>query len=257
MYYLLKKEFIKKVIFESAKKAGNMKLLSSKLKIAKSLLYRYLNRETAINEKRLNKILDYTKIKFNNNMICRTFPDNWRQIKGGKNCVKSKKKNGTYEKQLELCHKMSSKYMINLHRKMKKTEPKKYYMSQYEKFKKIGGYKLTTKKGEKVRNILEKDIADTLYAQGIPYQYEPYINVKNKAFFPDFIINNNIIIECTAWKGYDKATKLKEKINLLKNKYKIYIVIPKDLYKYYSNLSNHLVLGLDEFVPLAQTFPRR
>jgi hypothetical protein len=257
MYYLLKKEAIKDIIIKSAQKTGSIKLLSSELNIAKSMLYRYLNRKTAINEKRLNQILDYAKIKMNNKMICQTFPDNWKQTKGGKNCVKSKKKKGTYQKQLELCHKKSSEYMKKLHKEMKKTKPKEYYISQYEKFKKIGGYKYLTENNEKVRNKLEKDVADILKNSKIQYQYEPYININNKAFFPDFVINKNIIIECTAWKGYDKAIKLKKKIKILKNKYMIYVIIPKDLYNYYKILDKHLVLGLDEFVPLAQTFPRR
>ena len=54
------------------------------------------------------------------------------------------------------------------------------------------------------------------------------------------------------WKGSDKAIKLKEKIKHLKKKYKVYVVIPKPLNKYYQIINNHLVLGLDEFVPVAQ-----
>ena len=138
---------------------------------------------------------------------------------------------------------------------MKKTNPEEYYISQYEKFKKIGEYKYVTNNGEKVRNILEKEVADILKNHKIKYEYEPYINVKNKAFSPDFLINKRVIVECTAWRGYDKAVKLKRKIEYLKGKYKIYVVIPKALNKYYQTINKHLVLGLDEFVPVAQTFP--
>ena len=67
---------------------------------------------------------------------------------------------------------------------MKKTNPEEYYISQYEKFKKIGEYKYVTNNGEKVRNILEKEVADILKNHKIKYEYEPYINVKNKAFSP-------------------------------------------------------------------------
>ena len=56
------------------------------------------------------------------------------------------------------------------------------------------------------------------------------------------------------WKGEKNAYKLKEKINALGSKYQIYVVIPKALYRYYKILDNHLILGLDEFVPIAQTF---
>lgn len=72
-----------------------------------------------------------------------------------------------------------------------------------------------------------------------------------EAKFISFVL---IIIECTMWRGADKAIKLKKKIKYLKQKYKVYVVIPKTLNKYYEILSQYLVLGLDEFVPVAQTF---
>jgi len=138
---------------------------------------------------------------------------------------------------------------------MKKNNPEKYYNIQYSRFKKVGrGYHSTTKRGEKVRNIFEKQTADVLFNLGIDYDYEPLVHSGKRYFFPDFLIGNNIIVECTMWKGENNAYKLKEKIEALKNKYKIYVVIPKALYSYYKILNNHLVLGLDEFVPIAQTF---
>ena len=137
---------------------------------------------------------------------------------------------------------------------MKLFEPRKYHLMQYEKFKKIGGYKFTTKNGEKMRNSFEKKIADHLYELKIPYKYEPLIKVKDRYFFPDFVINDKIIIECTAWKGETKAYKIKEKVDLLKRKYKVYVVIPKNLYTYYKILDNHLIQGVEKFVLVAQTF---
>lgn len=56
------------------------------------------------------------------------------------------------------------------------------------------------------------------------------------------------------WRGLDKAIKLKRKIEILKDKYIIYVLIPKALNNYYKILNNHLILGLDELVPVAQTF---
>ena len=144
--------------------------------------------------------------------------------------------------------------MKEWHKSMKNNNPKEYYLIQYSRFKKIGKYKYTTKNGEKVRNILEKQIADILKELKVNYEYEPLINVKNKYFFPDFLINKNIIIECTMWKGENKAYKLRDKINALKERYKIYIVIPKNLYTYYKVLNKYLIKGLDEFVLVAQTF---
>ena len=46
----------------------------------------------------------------------------------------------------------------------------------------------------------------------------------------------------------------KDKIEILDKKYKVFVIIPKALYSYYQILKNNLILGLDEFVPVAQTF---
>lgn len=256
MYLKIKKEHIRDIISKAAKKAGGMKNLSEKLKITKSTLYYYYNGQRLVSEERFNRILDYTDIKLKEVFILEKFPDNWKQIIGGQNCVRKKIKKGTLEMELKKCRIKSGELLKKWHNTMKKDNLEEYHRIQYERFKKIGGYKHTTKNGEKVRNELEKDIANILKNKQIPYEYEPLIKIRNKVFFPDFVINNKIIIECTAWRGYDKATKLKNKINLLKNKYKFYVVIPKGLYNYYKILDNHLVLGLDAFVPLAQTFPR-
>ncbi len=95
---------------------------------------------------------------------------------------------------------------------MKENNPEEYYLIQYSRFKKVGDYKLFTLNGEKVRNSLEKDVADILNKNGIKYSYEPLVRVKDRFFFPDFLINDKIILECTMWRGSDKAVKLKEKI---------------------------------------------
>ena len=52
-----------------------------------------------------------------------------------------------------------------------------------------------------------------------------------------------MIIECTAWKGFDKQFKLIEKIGNLENKYRVIVVIPRNLEKYYSKIDKgHLVI---------------
>lgn len=253
MYLKLKEGILKYLTNEAFRKAGNIYKLSKEIKISKSTLSHYHCENRLVNDKNLRKIENYLKIKVEKRDLIQALPDNWKQILGGKNRVKKAKENGTFEKQLKKAW-LGAKGNKKWHDLMKKTDPEKYYKSQYEKFKKIGEYKFSTINGEKVRNELEKSIADILKRQGVKYQYEPYINIKDRAFFPDFVINDNIIIECTAWRGYDKAIKLKRKIKYLKNKYNIYVVIPKALNNYYKILNNHLVLGLDEFVPLAQTF---
>ena len=130
-------------------------------------------------------------------------------------------------------------------------------MVQYSRFKKVGGYKYQTNRGEKVRNLFEKKIADILNMLKLNYEYEPLVNIGNKYFFPDFVIDKKIVIECTAWKGHQKAYKLREKINVLKEKYKVFVVIPKNLYSYYEILNSYLILGLEDFVPVAQTFVQK
>ena len=86
------------------------------------------------------------------------------------------------------------------------------------------------------------------------YEYEPLVKSEDKYFFPDFLIDDKIIIECTMWRGEVKAYKLKDKIKILEKRYKVFVIIPKDLYSYYRILDNHLILGLDEFASVAQTF---
>jgi len=114
-----------------------------------------------------------------------------------------------------------------------------------KKFKKIAGYKFLSNNGEKGRNKFEKDVADLLYSLGISYKYEPLIHVGERYFFPDFLIGDKIILECTAWRGFDKSVKLQDKINILGSKYKVYVVIPKPLKRYYETFNHCLLLGLD------------
>ena len=250
MYFKInnQKEIIKKAI----SKAGSYRKLSKLLEIPRSSLVRYF-KEKALPENRFNKIIKFLKIKINDKEISK-LPDNWKQVLGGKNCVKSKKKKGLFEEQLKKAQINGAIKLKEWHANMKQKNPKKYYLIQYNNFKKIGGYKFKTKKGEKVRNLFEMKIADILNKVGINYEYEPLIKIENKYFFPDFLINKKIIIECTMWKGEAKAYKLKEKIEYLKKKYRVFVIIPKNLYTYYKILNNHLIKGLDEFVPVAQTF---
>jgi len=252
MYYRLKNQ--NEIISEAIKKAGSIRLLGKKLGIAKTTLFNY-SHGTLIPDKFFCRLCDFLKIN-KEKIILESFPDNFRQIIGGKRCIIKKKEKGTFSRDMKLLQDIQSKKLKKWHKEMKLKNPDKYYLLQYSRFKKIGEYKFKTKKGEKVRNILEKEVADILYHLGINYQYEPLVRIKNRAFFPDFLIDDNIIIECTMWRGTSKAYKLKDKINCLKGKYQIYVVIPKNLYRYYETLKYHLVLGLDEFVPVAQTILR-
>lgn len=135
---------------------------------------------------------------------------------------------------------------------MKKNSPEKYYLLQYEKFKKIYGYKFETDNNEKVRNNFEKEVADKLKNLKIPYEYEKLVKINKKWFFPDFIIKNKIIIEATEWEGKEKAYQLKEKIRYLEKKYKVFVIIPKHLYSKYKILGNNLLMGLEDLDLVAQ-----
>ncbi len=187
-------------------------------------------------------------------LIEKKFQNNFRQKIGGIKCVEKKKEKGTFERDMKRIQDIQSKKLKKWHKFMKLNRPEEYYSIQYSRFKKMGGYKFKTTKGEKVRNIFEKRIADILTKLNIDYQYEPLIKAEGKYFFPDFVINNKIIIECTMWRGESKAYKIKEKLKYLNKNYKVFVVIPKALYRYYKILNNNLIKGLDEFVPVAQTF---
>ncbi|MBS3075725.1 hypothetical protein J4429_04670 [Candidatus Pacearchaeota archaeon] len=253
MFIVLKKQRLKEIIYLAIKKAGSIRKLKSEVNIPRSTIFGYYQEKNIINEKNLQKILDYLKIKLNEEDILKKLPDNWKQIKGGKKCVEIKKLNGTYEEQLRKCRekikKGGSENLKLWHANMKKKNPEEYYILQYERFKKVGNYKFQTKNGEKVRNKLEKEIANLLKELKIEYKYEALVKISNHYFFPDFLIDDKIIIECTEWRGFDKAIKLKNKIQFLEKKYKVYVVIPKALNRYYEILNNCLVLGTENLIP--------
>lgn len=246
MYFKLKKGFLRGILDKCFAKAGNIRILEKQIGISRTSLSCYHMEKRLILEENLNKLLDYLGISIDEKEIIEKFPSNWGQINGGKRCVEIKRKKGTFEKQLKQCHKQSSKYMKKWHKKMKDEKPREYYLMQYEKFKKIGGYNFRTLNDEKVRNKFEKDVADLLKDLGINYKYEPLIHIGKKYFFPDFLIDDKIILECTEWRGVDKAIKLRDKIKILKKNYKVYVVIPKPLKRYYETINQYLLLGLDD-----------
>lgn len=252
MYVKLSKLSQLNLIKEAIEKAGSIRKFSKIIKIPRSSIHRYQNSES-IQKNRFEQILKFLE-KNIEEIQTEDLENNWRQKLGGKNCVITKKRKGTFQKDLKKAQESGAKKLKKWHQIMKLTEPKKYYNLQYSKFKKIGGYKHTTNKGEKVRNLLEKQIADTLYKLNINYEYEPLIKANKRYFFPDFVINKKIIIECTSWKGETKAYKLKEKIEHLKNDYKVFVIVPKNLYSYYKILDDYLIKGIEEFVLVAQTF---
>ncbi len=254
MYLILKKGELRKIIRYSLDKAGGVKALVDKVKIPPSSIWEYYAESRSIRGDRLKKLEEYSGIKIKETDILKSFQDNWRQIKGGIKGVRLKKENGTFEEQLKFAREKNSEKLRQWHKKMKAERPEEYYKIQYSRFKKIGLDKFTTLNGEKVRNSFEKDVADILFKKRISYKYEPLVAVGKKAFFPDFLLDNNIIIECTMWRGSDKAIKLRNKIRKLGKNYKVFVVIPKNLYSYYKILDDNLIQGLEEFARVAQTF---
>jgi len=252
MFILLKKDKLRQIIEDSIKKAGTYKNLSKKIKICRQKIWDYKKNNRALNLKRLNIILKYIGQKISKNDIEKELPDNWRQVIGGKNCVIEKNKDGTLNKQLAECRKHITERgdLKSWHREFKQNNPEEYYKTQYEHFKKVGSYKETTQKGEKVRNILEKDVANILKNLNLNYQYEPLINANGSYFFPDFLIEKKMILECTMWRGYDKATKLAKKIDKLNKNYQVYVIIPEKISKYYNTIKDSLIVGKEKLIEL-------
>lgn len=255
MYLKIKEGKLKELLEIGICKAGSLKNLLKILGTSKSSIFEYIKLRP-IPEEIFDRLVSFVELKNPQEVISEKLEKNWKQIKGGKKCVLLKKKNGTFDKEMKMFQELQSAKLKKWHKSMRNDNPEEYYLIQYSRFKKVGEYKFITKRGEKVRNLLEKQVADILYGLNINYLYEPLVHVGNHYFFPDFVIENEIIVECTAWKGSQKAYKLRDKIEILKSKYKVFVVIPKTLYSYYRLLDkNHLVLGLDDFVPVAQTFP--
>ena len=232
-------EFLKSLI----KKEGSYRRLAEKLDIPSPSFLPY-SYGRLIPEERARRIIAFSGDVYED-MVEEVFENNFRQKLGGKGCVASKKKKGTFDRDMKRIQETQSKKLKMWHKNMKENSPEEYYKIQYSRFKKIGGYKFKTKNGERVRNLFEKEIADLLFDLGIDYEYEPLVNVGKRYFFPDFIVDENLIIECTAWRGEAKAYKLKEKASCLMEKYRFYVAIPKSLEKYYGVLADCLLVGPD------------
>ncbi len=249
MYVKLKEQekFIKSLI----KKEGSYRRLAKKLDIPSPtfIVYSYGKRRIPLD--RARAIIKYAG-EIEENLIEETFENNFKQKLGGLKCVELKKKRGTFEKDMKKIQKIQSEKLVKWHKEMKDKNPQEYYKKQYNRFKKIGGYKFVTKKGEKVRNELEQAVANAFFESNIDYNYEPLVNVGKKYYFPDFVINDKILIECTSWKGETKAYKLKDKISVLKKKYKVFVIIPKRLEKYYQTLKKYLIFDIEDLIMICK-----
>ncbi len=247
MYVELDLNYQKEIVQKAVKKAESERKLSKILNIPKSSINEYKNgRKLPLS--RYKNIIKFLGIdsEIAKEMIKKILDDNWKQKLGGEEVVRIKKENGTFQKNLNQLREASSLRMKKWHFEMKNSHRKRYYTIQYERFKKIGGYKFVSKRGERVRNILEKKVADMLYNSKIDYEYEKYIDIDGKVFFPDFKINN-IIIECTMWDGKEKAYKLLERIKIMKKvNLNVFVCVPKKLENLYKPVDKFLFTDIDE-----------
>ena len=248
MFVKLPRSVLRHLLISAITKAGSERELSKLTGIPKSSIYDYKFERVHIPDSRFNLILNFLDIsakKFNPKYL----PDNWGQLKGGLNCVKKKIKDGTLYGELEKARK-KTKGIKAWHEYMQKNEPERYHVIQYEHFKKVGGYKFKTLRGEFVRNKLEKKIADFFHLNNIKYSYEPITKGLQGYYFPDFQINS-LIIECTAWKGLTKSYSLKKKIEDLNSAgFRVYVFVPPELQHFYKAIDSYLIGSLDELATL-------
>lgn len=247
MYYKLKKGVLRDLTEKAIKKAGTFRKLAKEMNFSKTTVYKYKNEIMNVTEENAAKLEQFLGTKINRGEIIEKLPDNWKQVIGGKNCAAKKLRNGTLNLQLENARKNVSpeKTVKAWHKKMKEEKPEEYYKIQHERFKKAAGYKFITANRERVRNELELETANILKNKNINYVYEPMIKVDGLTFFPDFLIEDKIIIECTMWRGYDKALKLKDKITHLKKRYEVYVLIPKKIDNFYQSIKDNLIYDLE------------
>ncbi len=233
---------------------GGERKLAKLTGIPKASISHYRTEMYNIPESRAVKIAEITNL-YKYLKIAKKTPANWGQIKGGKRCLDKKRSNGTLDRNIKKMHHTMSKRMKFWHATMKKKNKEFYYQLQYERFKKVSrGYKYKTLQGEKVRNWLEKDVANILFNKKISYRYEPFMDCGKRIFFPDFVLDNhNLIVEVSYWKGYQKAYKLKRKIKHYKKLgYNVVCVIPKGVQKFYKCINSFIISTPKELIEKAR-----
>ena len=227
-------------------KAGSESKLSKLLQIHKARIndFKFEKRNlSSIYTHRLLLFLGLKKEDIQSDILVELSP-NWGKIKGGKSVVKLKKEKGTFHDEMQMLKKLSSLRMKKWHEEMKRKNPKQYHIWQYERFKKIGGgYKVKTANGLFVRNGLERELANFLSSLNLQFQYEPYLKINNKVYFPDFMINN-CVIEATEWRhpSQDKITALKTKIHNYQDAgYSACVFVPPKYRNFYKEVENWLI----------------
>ncbi len=174
---------------------------------------------------------------------------NWGRVKGGNALIKKKVKDGTLGETIDRLKKASSARMKIWHQDMKKNCPEEYYRLQYERFKKVGkGYQIRLDNGISVRSELEAMVGNFLAEYFPSFQYESYLNVGGKVYFPDFAYKN-VIIEVTEWKhpSKEKIQRLMEKAKAYNlASYMVCFFIPLRYRKFYKELRSPIFSALPD-----------
>lgn len=249
MKYVFKQGEQRNLILEAVKKAGSERKLSRVTGISTGALYRYKFEKAYIPHVRLNKILRLLGKNFGDirESVKEKLSDSWGQKKGGLLLIKKKKSEGTFEETIEKLKQLSSERMKQWHAKIRAEDPLKYHTTQYDRFKKIGGYSVFCG-NIKVRNQLEAQIANFLNLQNVKFEYEPCLLLNGKAYFPDFKIGN-LIIEATFWSRpkKDKIDYLKTKVKAYKSSgYNILFFVPDSHRNFYKQIGSTLVSNLQD-----------
>jgi hypothetical protein len=251
MFCKLKRGKQNELIKRAIVKAGSERKLCKLIGISKGAIYGCKHELWNIPKERLDKILKFIGLDTSEcgKYILEELPKDWGRRKGGINCVAKKKKDGTFEETIRRLRKGSSRYMKKWHKNMRENSPKVYHIWQYEKFKKVGrGFCFSLKNNTLVRNRLKKKIGDFLIINKFRFEYEPYIHLGGKAYFPDFKVDNKII-EVTEWKHPNKnrILKVKKKIRDFKAKgFKIIFFIPQNFRKFYKEIDDSIISTLPE-----------
>jgi len=88
------------------------------------------------------------------------------------------------------------------------------WMEWFKEGLKVTGKRLYTGPyNEKMVNELEQKVAIQLVKSSMKYQYEPFLRIGDKKFYPDFKTGNNII-ECCYWEAEDRWLYLAVKFSL-------------------------------------------
>jgi hypothetical protein len=240
MYVKLDTEIQIDLVSKAISKAGSERKFGKALKISNGMIYYYKHAFHRLPEERFRKILHFLGLK-ESDFDFELIDSKEYRSKGGKAVYAKYKKSGRFEEIHTKMRAASSKKMKRWHKQMKKQNKQAYFELQYSRFKKISGYSIKTKKGHLVRNALEKDVADLLFDTNLDYEYEQYVVANGKVYFPDYIFGKTII-ECTSWKGVQKAYLLSVKINNFeKEGFIVWVVIPKRLASFYKPIQKNII----------------